>query len=623
MKKPIRFYIILTVVFLFTAFVARWLYLYAEDNLYQDTILAHKSQTHQQIHALMREHQNSSMTLALSLSSNPQIKNLLQPSAQSHIYRKQLTGVIEQINQRPGFENLWLQLIDVKGNSVFRSWTHKYGDSLLGVRQEVREMLSRPEPKQVRSVGKFTLSFKSMMPVMDGNQQLIGIVEIITQFTPLTKKLWQEQSIDSVLLTDKQYSKQLTRADQNRFLNGYLVTNTDVGTERIQSLMQNGVEQFTQISDYYMDESELVYRYPLLDEKGRLLAHWLTFVSRDRVNFEQATWVLQRYAVISAIAILLTLLVSVLVMHARQSERDKRYYRQIIDSVSEIVYISNYQKIVDSNRHFFDFFDEFDSIEAFLKRYTCVCDRFLPGKGYLQKQMDGEYWLDYVLKRPHETHKAKIMRHGKEYIFSFQVQSMQGQKERLYTILMNDITKMEKYREELQTLTVTDELTKVGNRLACNQALSHEIGRAHRYATALSVVMFDLDHFKAVNDQFGHDVGDLVLRQTAKVIAEKLRETDSLCRFGGEEFIVVLPETTLECAKQTAERLRQAVIELGSDKVPTPISISLGVATLTQWDSEDTLLKRVDQALYQAKQNGRNRVEVAIDYHHEAAVDKA
>jgi diguanylate cyclase (GGDEF)-like protein len=134
---------------------------------------------------------------------------------------------------------------------------------------------------------------------------------------------------------------------------------------------------------------------------------------------------------------------------------------------------------------------------------------------------------------------------------------------------------------------------------------------AKRYSHSLSMIMFDIDHFKKVNDTYGHTVGDYVLQTLTEIVKESLRETDYLVRWGGEEFIIIAPETDIEKAEVLAERIRKGTEKYIFDQAGA-ITISLGVAQLKKDDTEDTFIKRVDDAMYLAKQNGRNRVEVSV-----------
>lgn len=154
-----------------------------------------------------------------------------------------------------------------------------------------------------------------------------------------------------------------------------------------------------------------------------------------------------------------------------------------------------------------------------------------------------------------------------------------------------------------------DELTGLLNRRALHQRLDEEIARTRRYGTPVSVVVADLDQFKAVNDSFGHAAGDEALRQFARVCAGELRSVDYVCRVGGEEFAVVLPNASSAQAVVTAERIRQAVSTALHRPDGVPITASFGVACFpTDADESRTLLSRADEAMYRGKQLGRNRV---------------
>lgn len=172
--------------------------------------------------------------------------------------------------------------------------------------------------------------------------------------------------------------------------------------------------------------------------------------------------------------------------------------------------------------------------------------------------------------------------------------------------------------EMLQRMANTDRLTKVYNRNMLYDSLQREIVQAQTYRTPLSVLMFDIDHFKRVNDQFGHLAGDEVLKNTAVIAKGILRQGDILARFGGEEFVIVTPNTGESGALAMAERLRIKVAEatFTHEKNQIRITISVGVTTLSQGHNHedlvairDSLLDQADQALYRAKKSGRNRVE--------------
>jgi diguanylate cyclase (GGDEF)-like protein len=164
----------------------------------------------------------------------------------------------------------------------------------------------------------------------------------------------------------------------------------------------------------------------------------------------------------------------------------------------------------------------------------------------------------------------------------------------------------------LENLSITDALTGIANRRHFEWRLSEEIERARRYKYPLSALMLDLDHFKQVNDNYGHQIGDIVLQQVAQRLRRILRRTDFLARYGGEEFIVLAPQTPADRALILAERLRQVIAESPipvADNLQIHITISIGVAVFPNHaQNESELIGAADAALYKAKQMGRNRV---------------
>ncbi len=160
---------------------------------------------------------------------------------------------------------------------------------------------------------------------------------------------------------------------------------------------------------------------------------------------------------------------------------------------------------------------------------------------------------------------------------------------------------------QIEQLAVTDSLTETYNRRKFDEVVTGEHNRAEKSKVPFSFIMLDIDHFKKVNDKFGHGVGDQVLKHLCHLIRGMIRQGDLLIRWGGEEFLLLLPATEIAAAGPFAERIR-SIVEHEKFATVDQITISLGVAQLQDGDSIDTLLKQVDSALYRAKQEGRNRV---------------
>ena len=168
------------------------------------------------------------------------------------------------------------------------------------------------------------------------------------------------------------------------------------------------------------------------------------------------------------------------------------------------------------------------------------------------------------------------------------------------------------YKDALLS-ALQDRLTGVGNRASLEATLDREIGLAQRHQQQLSLLIIDIDHFKAVNDNFGHSAGDCVLKDIATQLKLCCRDTDAIYRYGGEEFVVILNKTDVEGALVIAERLRECIEESSTTYGDNAINVtaSVGVAALRADDSMNTIFERADRALYKAKKQGRNLTIVA------------
>lgn len=179
-------------------------------------------------------------------------------------------------------------------------------------------------------------------------------------------------------------------------------------------------------------------------------------------------------------------------------------------------------------------------------------------------------------------------------------------------LIVQDVTELAASEQRLLDLNTKDPLTGIYNRRYLEARLKGECERHLRYQRRMSLVMLDIDFFKVVNDSYGHQCGDFVLKSIAQEICRLARATDCLARYGGEEFCCILPEASADDALFFAERFRSHIADLVMTSLETEVrvTISLGVAELRGGESPDQLLKRADDALYEAKNQGRNRVVV-------------
>lgn len=185
-----------------------------------------------------------------------------------------------------------------------------------------------------------------------------------------------------------------------------------------------------------------------------------------------------------------------------------------------------------------------------------------------------------------------------------------------FIVVLNDITERKESEKKLYDLSVTDELTQIANRRHFENRLKEEIARSNRYGHPLSFMLIDLDHFKQLNDTYGHLFGDRVLQTVASVLKKHVRETDLVARWGGEEFAILMPETELQEAEGIGVRLLNKVSGTGisvedGGNVDVNITFSAGVACQIKDVIAERLIATADAALYESKQNGRNRITVS------------
>ncbi|MBF0380014.1 MAG: diguanylate cyclase [Magnetococcales bacterium] len=202
----------------------------------------------------------------------------------------------------------------------------------------------------------------------------------------------------------------------------------------------------------------------------------------------------------------------------------------------------------------------------------------------------------------------------KDKVLSFYASSFYNEKDELVgsAALIRDVTAEKKLEEQLRHIATTDALTGLNNRRMFDESLVAEIGRSTRYKQVMSLILFDVDHFKKFNDTHGHDQGDRVLEAVGKQMKSTMRNLDISCRYGGEEFVAILPNTNERGAMFSAERLRSDIEAMVVDGLK--VTISLGVVVYKDFETKmsgEKLVKLADNALYQAKRAGRNCVQLA------------
>lgn len=225
------------------------------------------------------------------------------------------------------------------------------------------------------------------------------------------------------------------------------------------------------------------------------------------------------------------------------------------------------------------------------------------------------YPFGYPIADDENTEISLLRPDGTECIVEMRAIPITWNSEYAVLASLRDVTEHKHLQRELENLATHDGLTNLYNHRMFNKMINDEIKRSQRYNQPLSLLMLDIDHFKQVNDSYGHLTGDMILRKLGEMLMEEARNIDRVCRYGGEEIMVILPETEAHHAVEVAERLRQTVESKWfpiseDDKIAITVSIGVGSFPLHA-QTESELITAADTALYAAKGNGRNRVFLA------------
>lgn len=265
--------------------------------------------------------------------------------------------------------------------------------------------------------------------------------------------------------------------------------------------------------------------------------------------------------------------------------------------------------------------DDFANVMYQLQQYTSgKVDHYQVR--YRCKKSDGSYlWVvdsGEIVARNSDGSVARMIGTNKNILSQAELidknKLLQARKLALKKIIADKTVELEKKNQELkqkiievESISNTDSLTNIANRKFFETELTKEMNRAQRYRHKLTLVMFDLDKFKEINDQFGHQVGDEILCQVSELVSDNIRTVDLLARWGGDEFVIIFPELSKKLAHTTCEKLRVLISELKTSN-DIDITCSFGVAQYKKKESIQEIFKRVDKQLYIAKEQGRNQV---------------
>ncbi len=292
--------------------------------------------------------------------------------------------------------------------------------------------------------------------------------------------------------------------------------------------------------------------------------------------------------------------------YEKQILENEKKYRELLESVNSIVLRWTPDGKITFINSFGEMFFKYKKGELIGKN---IMETIVPKKEITGRNL--EKLMKNIVKNPEKfvyNENENITKDGERVWIYWTNKPIFDENKNLVEILSigTDITERKSFEKRLEKLATTDLLTGLYNRRKFEESLIREIEEAKRYGKTFSIILLDIDFFKEINDTYGHQVGDYILQTIAKLIKKLLRRTDIVARWGGEEFVIILPNGKMKGAFQLAERIRKTV-ESTKFPIEKKCTVSLGVTEYQPNDTPHSLLKRADLALYAAKQNGRNR----------------
>ncbi len=298
-----------------------------------------------------------------------------------------------------------------------------------------------------------------------------------------------------------------------------------------------------------------------------------------------------------------------LAISQKQLKEQVSFGQSVLDSQQNIIFIEDNDGLAAVNKTFLNFFN-IKNIDEFNLRYKSISDLFMEYENYFSLHIlnDGVRWCDKLSSQSNDKeYNVLIMNINTFEPKAFRINVNEISNTDKFVVSLTDITELTVKSKSFEIKATYDVLTNIFNRSKFNELIVEHYNLYKRYKKSLSFAIFDIDFFKKVNDTYGHVIGDEVLITFTRTIDDATRDTDIFARWGGEEFVLLMPETSMDEAKVAVDHLR-ILIEKAYFKKAEHITCSVGVTQFNQNDTIDTVIIRADDALYEAKETGRNKV---------------
>ncbi|MDP3023853.1 MAG: diguanylate cyclase [Sulfuricurvum sp.] len=520
--------------------------------------------------------------------------------------REKLYSLIENRYKTMQEENRYLKIMQFHapdGTSILRVHEkEKYGDNIASKRPLLRRVHAIKEIQSGFEGGIAGVAYRVVVPYFKDNRY-IGAVEFGVDVHYISEEIEKISGLKSLfLLHESRIAAASSRSEYNIHKGAYYPIQFESDQYEILKLYtKNNLNYEKKVINYHDHHYEIL-PIRLKGDDGKEMGIFLC-MNDITAGYDDLTRTIVGSVLITCLLIIFFLGIneSIARIFMKRVRFQEEYIETILNSQSNIIIVTDDRNIVYVNNAFLEYF-HYRTLEDFSKDHDCICDLFqsTESDGYLLPIIDGMRWTEYIMAHSAREHKVKMTVDGKASTFIVTLKRIEHDKELRYVVVFSDIT-------ELNELATMDRLTQVTNRFEFDKILEHSLSVSRRYKRPLSVLLLDIDHFKQINDRFGHLTGDAVLKALSELLRKQIRESDVVARWGGEEFMILLPDTPLPSAIKMAEALRQR-IEVNSFETIKSLTCSIGVAEFNPVEEADDLFNRADEKLYAAKKAGRNRI---------------
>jgi diguanylate cyclase (GGDEF)-like protein len=586
-----------------------------EKEYYDKTIKLVSNSYNSTLNAYEMSYDDSYASQSDELSRLVHMANYASHSKRDMIRQKLLSEFMGFFNYKKLDSLNGFNIFDVEGKSLLRFHKPLHNDdNIIKKRYSLRKLQKELIYQEGFEVGIFQESYRFQYPLFyDG--KFVGSCEYSVDSESLMNEmrkfygdyyqlLFKFDFLENIIIEDiieKNYKK-IKIGSEFFYIKKYKYRK-EIDKNRFkyiekQRSLQNALHSTTvSVIEYKYDSNYYgVVVMPMKDIQTREFGYMLVHLNKSELHNFKDTFVIEMT--------LVTLFGFMLYLYMYKEIKNRRYVRELINLQHDLIIVSDGKDIKDTNTSFLNFFG-YKTLKEFKKEHSCVCDLFIEEDGFLQEKYNELSWIKYIQENQDIDHKIKILNTNKEErIFKVEIEEIQDSHN--FFILFRDITEELNIKVELEERANFDALTQIFNRSRFEFFLNKELEKADRYGGKFSLIMFDIDHFKEINDTYGHDAGDIVLKELTALVSSHTRDVDIFARWGGEEFMII-SQTNIYQSEMFAEKLRQVIDENMFTSVKS-VTCSFGVTQYKNGDTIESIVKRCDNMLYSAKESGRNCV---------------